>query len=182
IVPSRCVDMREWLPTHPSKVYYSRSLGELTHIVVHHSGPAPLDMTAEQAAICTATYDIAPHGPNLEEWPGCSYHVIIVPSGDWGYCQSLTVISYHVGNYNRGAVGVCLWGDYRTTPVPDVMVDSLEEFCRWVQHERHVWADDVGAATRRLQVVGHRELTATTCPGDYGMLAVAEVNRRLVLL
>jgi len=165
--------MRESLPTHPSKVYGSRSMGDITHVVVHHSGPAPLDMTAEQAALATANYHVSNNG-----WPGCGYHVIIVPSGDWVYCQSLMTMSYHIGNHNRVAVGICLWGDYRTEPVPAVMVDALEEIFRWVRHERNVWADDVGVATRRLQVVGHRELTATTCPGDYGMVAVAEVNRR----
>jgi len=176
-VPSRCVDLRESLPTHPAKVYYSRSLGDLTHIVVHHSGPAPLDMTAEQAAKATANYHIDSNG-----WPGIGYHVVIVPSGDWGYCNSLTTVSYHVGIHNIAAVGVCLWSDYRTAPVPRAMVDALEEVVRWIQHERTVWAEDVGAATRRLQIVGHRELTATPCPGDYGMAALAEVNQRLSLL
>jgi len=174
--PSRCVDLREALPTHPTKVYGSRSLGELTHIVVHHSGPAPLDMTAEQAAAATANYHIDSNG-----WPGIGYHVVIVPSGDWAYCQSLTTVSYHVGNYNRVAVGICLWGDYRTEPVPAAMVNALEEVVRWIIHERNVWADDTGNAARRLQVVGHWELGQTECPGAHGAGAVAIVNRRLAL-
>jgi len=168
--------MRESLPTHPTLVYGSRSMGEITYIVLHHSGPAPLDMTAEQAARATARYHIDSNG-----WPGCAYHVILVPSGDWAYCQSLTTVSYHVGNYNRVAVGICLWGSFSSEPVPTAQIDSCEEVCRWIQHEKNTWADDTGSARRQLQVVGHRELTATTCPGDYGMAAVAEVNRRLWL-
>ncbi len=176
-MPSRCLDMRGRLPTHPTKVYYSRSMGDVTCIVVHHSGPAPLDMTPDEAAICTANYDIHPHGPNNEEWPGCSYHVILVPDGSWAYCQSLTTISYHVGDFNALAVGVCLWGNYQEEPVPAIMIESLKDICQWIGAEKLSWCNDTDHTYRKLAVVGHRELLATTCPGDFGMVAVVEIRR-----
>jgi len=170
-MPSRCVDMRESLPT----TYRSRSKSDIANIVVHHSGEAPLDMSPEAAARATARYHIEDNG-----WPGCGYHVIIVRDGSWAYCNSLTVISYHAGGVNnvRG-VGVCLWGDYRIGPVPAAMVDSLEEICRWIMQEKRAWAEDTGAAYVAPTIVGHRDVSATTCPGDYGAAATEEVRRRL---
>jgi len=180
-MPSRCVDMRDDLPRHATKRYQVRrgGMGDVFNIVVHHSGPAPLDMTAEQAAVATANYHIGPHGDPPQEWPGCAYHTIVVPSGDWAYCNDLRVVSYHVGDFNPVSVGLCLWGDYREAPVPAAMVDSLEEICRWVMQEKRAWAEDAGRAYVAPAIVGHRQLMETSCPGRFGLEAVAEVKRRL---
>jgi len=151
-------------------------MGDIVRIGVHHVGLPPMGRGVEYFARQTAAYCI-----NTRDFPGGAYQIVLAVDGDWALCYGLTTVTYGMADINGSSVHVCCEGDYRMEPMPTAMVDSLEEVCRWVLHEKRTWAEDTGNATRQLQVVGHclAPNQQTLCPGAQGLVAVREVNRRL---
>ncbi|WP_246944053.1 N-acetylmuramoyl-L-alanine amidase [Bacillus pinisoli] len=97
------IDKRNSLPTHPSKRYKRRSLSAIKNIAIHHSA------TTSGSAESFARYHV-----NTLGWPGIAYHYVVDKDGTISHCHDLEVVSYHVGNSNYRAVGICMVGDFRT--------------------------------------------------------------------
>lgn len=97
------IDKRNTLTTHSSRRYRRRSRSEIKHIAIHHSA------TTSGSAEAFARY----HVNNLG-WPGIAYHYVVDKHGTISLCHDLEVVSYHVGNSNRIAVGICMVGDFRS--------------------------------------------------------------------
>lgn len=96
-------DYRERLVKHPTKHYLKRSLSAITHIAVHHSA------TTSGSAEAYARYHVKELG-----WPGIGYHFVIEKDGLIKWSNDLETKSYHVGQSNSFAVGICLTGDFRS--------------------------------------------------------------------
>ncbi|WP_453992089.1 peptidoglycan-binding protein [Bacillus nitroreducens] len=70
-------------------------------------------------------------------WPGVGYHLIIEPKNIVNtpkgprakivYANDVTLSTYHVGNSNGRAVGICVAGDYRTDQLDDATKASIDE-------------------------------------------------------
>jgi N-acetylmuramoyl-L-alanine amidase len=83
--------------------YTDLGVGSKTDIGIHHS------LTKEGSSAAFANYHVDTNG-----WPGVAYHFVILKNGTIEWNHDLGVKSYHVGNSNRFAVGICLVGDFRT--------------------------------------------------------------------
>ncbi len=115
-------DVRHTLKTHTVKKYSYRSLDEIKYLAIHHS------LTKTGSAESFARYHV-----NHNNWPGIGYHFVIEQNGIVKWCHDLTVKSYHVGNSNRIAVGICLTGDFREAdqnprPAQKESLDKLVKF------------------------------------------------------
>lgn len=107
-------DKRNTLKKHATKTYSTRSLSAVKYIVVHHS------LTTSGTAEAFANYHV-----DTNDWPGIGYHFVIEKDGDIDWCHDLEVKSYHVGNSNGKAVGVCLVGDFRKELPTPLQMNSL---------------------------------------------------------
>ncbi|WP_281659139.1 N-acetylmuramoyl-L-alanine amidase [Halobacillus sp. Cin3] len=87
-----------------------------TDIAIHHS----LTETGDSRAF--AMYHV-----HTLEWPEVAYHFVILREGTIEYNHQLGVLSYHVGNSNKQAVGICLVGDFRTQEPTEAQQNSLRE-------------------------------------------------------
>ncbi|MCA1021767.1 N-acetylmuramoyl-L-alanine amidase [Halobacillus litoralis] len=87
-----------------------------TDIAIHHS----LTDTGDSKAF--AMYHVYTH-----EWPEIAYHFVILKDGTIEYNHQLGVLSYHVGNSNKQAVGICLVGDFRYSDPTSQQEKSLYE-------------------------------------------------------
>lgn len=125
-------DHRQILPRHPSKAYGLRGLGDIKKIAVHHS------LTSSGSAKAFANYHI-----NTNKWPGIGYHFVIEKDGSIIWCHDLEVRSYHVGNSNRIALGICLVGDFRTQTLEEVQLQPLIKLLRFLLQELRLTPDDV---------------------------------------
>ncbi|MFS1519454.1 peptidoglycan recognition family protein [Bacillus sp. SCS-151] len=67
---------------------------------MHHS------LTKEGSAEAFANYHVSTHN-----WPGIGYHFVILKDGTIVWCHNPGVMSYHVGDSNKHAIGICLVGD-----------------------------------------------------------------------
>jgi LysM repeat protein len=95
-------DVRDTLKKHPDKTYMQRPLSSITHLAIHHS------LTKTGSAEAFARYHVS-----HSNWPGIGYHFVVEKDGTIKWCNNLQAKSYHVGNSNRKAVGICLTGDFR---------------------------------------------------------------------
>ena len=97
------VDKRNTLVRHVSRRYGRRQKSEIKHIAIHHSA------TTSGSAEAFARYHV-----NHLNWPGIGYHYVVDKDGTISLCHDLEVVSFHVGNSNRRAVGICMVGDFRS--------------------------------------------------------------------
>ncbi|WP_079475627.1 peptidoglycan recognition protein family protein [Marinococcus halophilus] len=99
------------------KGYYSRPpLGKKRSIAIHHS------LTTSGSSAAFANYHVKTLG-----WPRVAYHFVIRKDGTIEWNHSLDIKSYHVGNSNEEAVGICLVGDFRTQHPTKAQLRSLKK-------------------------------------------------------
>jgi hypothetical protein len=129
-------DLRGKLPVHASKHYNSRKLADIRSIAIHHS------LTTSGSAEAFARYHVTTNG-----WPGIGYTYVIGRDGTIYQCWNHTVVSYHVGNSNKHALGICMVGDFRTQQPTAEQYAAVLDLVRWLQ----------GQLPNALNVLGHSE-------------------------
>lgn len=132
----KIIDLRGKLPVHSTYRYKSRKPLDIRSIAIHHS------LTFQGSAEAFARYHVTTNG-----WPGIGYAYVIGRDGAVYQCWDHTVVSYHVGNSNKHAIGICLVGDFRTQkPTPEQYASALE-LVRWLRKQ----------LPNALNVLGHSE-------------------------
>lgn len=130
------VDKRGRLPTHSWKKYGTRPVSNIRSAAIHHS------LTKTGSAESFANYHVK---TNL--WPGIAYAYVINRDGTIDWCWDWNILTYHVGDSNGHALGICMVGDFRTQmPTP-------EQYASAIQLVRFLQAEIPSA----LQVKGHSE-------------------------
>lgn len=118
------VDLRGKLPTHKTKKYSSRKESDIRSIAIHHS------LTFSGSPEAFANYHV-----NTNGWPSIAYPYVIQRDGTIYKCLDHTVISYHVGNSNKHALGICMVGDFRTQQPTKEQYASVMWLVRKLQKE-----------------------------------------------
>ncbi len=96
--------------------YTDYGVDSKTDITVHHS----LTKSGDSSAF--ANYHV-----NQLGWHGVAYHFVILKDGTIEWNHNLGLRSYHVGDWNTQAVGVCLVGDFRTEEPTKAQKESLKQ-------------------------------------------------------
>lgn len=94
--------------------YTDLGVNSKTDIAIHHS------LTKQGSSSAFANYHVGTLG-----WPGVAYHFVILKDGTIEWNHNLGVRSYHVGNSNSFAVGICVVGDFRSEKPTDAQNASL---------------------------------------------------------
>ncbi|MEC0765105.1 peptidoglycan-binding protein [Bacillus atrophaeus] len=95
--------------------YSNLGVNSKTDIAVHHS------LTKSGSSAAFANYHVGDLG-----WPGVAYHFVILKDGTIEWNHDLGIKSYHVGNSNSFAVGVCLVGDFRSEQPTKAQEESFK--------------------------------------------------------
>jgi len=142
-------DVVDRLPKNPTLQYETRPLSAITHLAIHHSA-APANITPEQVA----TYHVRNAG-----WPGIGYHFYVEPDGTIYQTNRLETKSYHVGNSNSYAVGICVSGRFTgVIPTPN-QIAQTGQLSAWLAQKLNIPSQNI---------IGHREFpnNHTECPGN----------------
>jgi N-acetyl-anhydromuramyl-L-alanine amidase AmpD len=99
------IDLTDELIQHDTKRYSTRSLDDISKIVVHQTDS--LDKGKEHP-FRTAEYHV-----NTKGWPAIAYHYFITKDGNVYQTNKLNKVSYHAGNNNPESVGVTITGKHR---------------------------------------------------------------------
>jgi len=137
------IDITDQLPKGAG-TYGSRNLSQIERFVIHHSA------TSSGSPELYAKHHIEKNG-----WPGIGYHFVIQKDGTIYQTNRLQTISYNVGGYNTGSVGICLTGNYEVETPPAAQMDSL----LWLLRKL---AGELGP----YPIYPHRQFSETKCPGD----------------
>lgn len=97
-------------------IYPKLNLDVKTTIVIHHS------LSDEGKSTSFARYHV-----ESKKWPGIAYHFVILKDGVIEWNHDLGVETYHVGDFNKEAIGVCLVGDYRKYEPTEAQKRSLRQ-------------------------------------------------------
>ncbi|MCS6844162.1 MAG: N-acetylmuramoyl-L-alanine amidase [Caldilineales bacterium] len=165
------VDLVDSLPRHPTLPPYARRTEPIRRIVVHHTD-TPLTTTVEQIAAYHVNGERRDNQGNLvkTQWPGIAYHYVITPDGVIHQTQRPETRSYHAGPANNDSLGISLVGRFlrrhwNGTPIPPeqqlptaAQMRSLSHLIAWLMQEHKI--------TDINQVIGHKEVMDTSCPGD----------------
>lgn len=95
-------------------------------------------------------------------WNDVGYHYIIKRDGTVQKGRQDNVVGAHVAGFNTGSLGICCIGGLERATGPNVGVDNRTDAQKaaTVRLVRDLLAKHPGA-----QVVGHKDLKPTQCPG-----------------
>jgi len=133
---ARVVDVRASLPRHPKLRYRKRKLTDIRSAAEHHS------LTKTGSPLAFANYHVFTNG-----WPGIAYPFVIDQDGTIYWCLDLDLISYHVGNSNKHALGICMIGDFRYQKPTAAQLQANYRLLQYLQ----------GILPNMKQILGHQE-------------------------
>lgn len=129
-------------------------------------------------------------------WCDIGYNFIIdaygrIFEGRYGGLDK-AVIGAHAGGFNTGSTGVALLGEFQNSGVPQASIDALHRLLPWklMHHGVDAGADvtmvsggstaySPGTAVRLRTISGHRDVSATTCPGQYLYAPISDWRRNV---
>ncbi|MBR1552797.1 MAG: N-acetylmuramoyl-L-alanine amidase [Schwartzia sp.] len=123
---------------------------ETSMIVLHHTGGAPGE------------------DPNAEEidathrrigWAGIGYHYVIRRDGTIEAGRPAGTVGAHAEGANGTSVGIALCGNFCAEEPSAAQIESAAMLMA-------ILAASFGLAPDAAHIVGHRDLSATACPGD----------------
>lgn len=131
---------------------WNRTTRQVKYVVIHHS------VTAHDAS---PDYIAQLH--KNRGWGGIGYHFVITKDGIVWYVGDVGTARANVKDKNEQVIGVCLVGDFTQYNPSDDQILSAHDLCKFFVENTGVWPNLNGWE----DVVGHKELQATACPGTY---------------
>lgn len=162
------VDFRGQLPVRKgTQGYPSRPLEKIDTVVIHYSG-----VNSDSSALDIARYQTTKTTGDL--FPECAYSFVIRWNGRIEQCHDLETRSWHAGGKNNDTgIGVCLPGNGWPTP------DQLDSTAALIWSLNRALGR--GGDSPLLRVAGHKEVSATQCPGPQWALWKEELVSRVAM-
>jgi len=118
----------------------------LEYIVIHHTAS-----TAKETVEQIHNFHINNNG-----WAGIGYHFYIRKDGTIYRGRPEKYVGAHCENYNSVSLGICLEGNFEIEKPTEKQIQSVTDLVKYL---RKKYGD--------FKLVGHRDLNATACPGQY---------------
>ncbi len=139
-------DVTDSLATHPSRKYPMRTHADIKRIIIHHTA-TPAGVSVERIA----TFQV-----KNRDLPGIVYHYCITAEGKVFQTQFLETVSSHAGANSDNSVGVCLIGNFTSSPPPKAQQEAAAALLGQV-------ATHLGLTTDNI--FGYSEIVTTGSPG-----------------
>lgn len=142
------------------------------YVVLHHS--ASETGSVESIDVAHRSRKDAAGNP----WRGIGYHFVIgnghgMEDGEvkstFRWKEQTTGAHAGESQYNEYGVGICLIGDFRSSPPSDKQLDSLTHLMSFLQEEWQIPAE---------RVVTHGQIKSTACPGRQFTVALQRRDPR----
>lgn len=149
---------------------------EVKKIILHHTATTD-DLDDPEDAIRAIYY----YHAMTRGWGDIGYNFVVAPDGTVyeGRAGGNGVVAGHASGYNTGTVGIALLGNYEENQIPSEMMQALTGLV-YQKAESHD-IDPTGAAKYRGEsfsnIIGHRDVDATTCPGYYTYDFLTDIRR-----
>lgn len=134
------------------------------HVIVHHTA------TPNSQDIPTAVRSIYYYHAVTQGWGDIGYNYLVGRDGRiyQGRVGGQNVIGGHSYQYAIGSSGISIIGDFQDTPVPDAALAGLVAIVAWVGRDLDPYGRQDFLEAPNLPVIcAHRDVNATTCPGNF---------------
>ncbi|MGB3329497.1 MAG: SH3 domain-containing protein [Thermomicrobiales bacterium] len=135
----------------------------VTHAIVHHTDTA----TAQDPVV--AIRSIYYYHAVDQGWGDIGYNYLVDKNGRIyeGRYGGQNVIGGHSYEFAIGSSGISIIGDYQDVPPSNVSVAALISILSWVVRDLDpLGSGPIQEATNLPTIAGHRDVNATTCPGN----------------
>ncbi len=177
------IDRTTWGATLGLSNTASRSVTNVTHLIVHHS--AGNTTSSDFAAVVRGYWDFHVNGRG---WADIGYNWLVDANGviyqgrAYNLDGNRNVIGAHFSGFNANTMGICVIGNYNNTmPTGDALF-SLNEMLAWKSSELEI--DPLGTAQHYSpggninRISGHRDSGIyTDCPGHQLYAFLPEVRQ-----
>jgi hypothetical protein len=147
-----------------------------THFVIHHT--VTPNNPEDPAYIVRAIYQ---YHALSRGWGDIGYNFLIDRQGNIyeGRKGGDGVVGIHAGDYNYGSIGIALLGDYRTAEMTPAMKEALVSLMAWEADRFGINPQESSYFVHRAfpNIVGHRDLWSTVCPGDKVYKVLPELRK-----
>ncbi|XP_026314139.1 peptidoglycan-recognition protein SC2-like [Hyposmocoma kahamanoa] len=125
-------------------------------VIIHHSFSPGACWS--QSACATAMRSMQNHHMNTNGWADIGYNFAVGSDGLVYEGRGWTTQGAHAPAVNSRSIGICLIGNWSTTSPPAVQLTATQNLI------------NMGMSNGRIQrahwLRGHRQVTATDCPGN----------------
>jgi N-acetylmuramoyl-L-alanine amidase len=157
----------------PRGAWGQRPVGNIQKLVVHHSAAEASDNPEARL-----TQIMGWHLANSSAWMGLSYHYVITKNGNIYQTNKHEDLTWHDG-VNRNSLGILVDG-YFHAPNNNQPTSQQLESLEWLLTELATKHPEFSAGNNPLQdIVGHRDVSATACPGDLLYSKLVEIKQRI---
>lgn len=97
------------------------------------------------------------HGWHLNNgWSGIGYHFVVRKDGTIERGRPIDKVGAHCSGHNSDTIGICFEGNFQEEKMSDVQLKAGQELIAYLLDLYKL---------KKSDVVGHRDLMATSCPG-----------------
>lgn len=163
---------------------------DLRYSILHHTATTNNYSPDEAAAYIRAIYY---HHTQNNGWCDIGYNFLVdrfgrAYEGRFGGIDE-AVVGAHAGGFNTGSAGVALLGSFHTDPLPSASRDAVVKLLSWKLALHEVAPNtsiqvissgsskyQIGTEVTLNTISSHRDVSATTCPGDNFYAAVPRIR------
>lgn len=149
---------------------------DVKKIIVHHTATSSNPKNPEESIRAIYYYHSVTRG-----WGDIGYNYIIAPDGTMyqGRAGEDGVVAGHASGHNTGTVGIALLGNFEEDQMPGEMMQALTALIYEKAELHGIDVDGSGKYRGKtlLNVLGHRDVDATACPGDHAYDYLADIRR-----
>lgn len=162
--------------------------GDVRAVVIHHTAGTNSYAAAEVPAIIRGIYA---YHVKVQGWNDIGYNALVDRFGRlWeGRAGGLNkpVSAAHTYGFNGVTAGVSGIGDFSTVTPPQALLDGYTRYAAWKLSLHHLdpatsvslTRSDGAVVTTVSRVPGHRDLYATSCPGDRDYAQLPSLRTRI---
>ncbi|KAJ3618690.1 hypothetical protein MTP99_006660 [Tenebrio molitor] len=126
------------------------------YVVIHHSAEPAACYTKDD---CIAAMQTMQHmHQDTNGWADIGYSFGVGGDGNAYEGRGWSKVGAHAPGYNAMSIGICVIGNWMEELPPKNQLDTV--------HELIQYGVELGMISEDYQLVGHREVKETLCPGD----------------
>ncbi|RZC32060.1 Amidase 2 domain containing protein [Asbolus verrucosus] len=125
-------------------------------VVIHHS-ESPGACTTTSACIA-AMKSMQNYHMDHNGWADIGYSFGVGGDGNAYEGRGWSTVGAHAPGYNNKSIGICLIGNWMYALPPDNQLQTVHQLIQYGVDQRKI--------NPEYKLVGHRQVTATDCPGD----------------
>ncbi|KAK4879904.1 hypothetical protein RN001_008050 [Aquatica leii] len=126
-----------------------------THVIIHHStGPTCLNENLCKKRVKSIQNYHIEHN----RWDDIGYNFLVGEDGNVYEGRGWDKSGAHAPNYNDRSIGICVIGDYSSSPPNAAALNALKLLISC--------GETSGKITSDYKLVGHRQVRSTECPGQ----------------